>query len=42
MCDWNDESQEDIAATLNSIDGQLQRIMICAEKKRRKIRARAI
>ena len=42
MSDWNDMSQEDRATTLNSIDGQLQRIMTRAEKKCRKLRAGAI
>ena len=42
MSDWNDVSQEDRAATLNSIYGQLQRTMTCAEKKFRKLRAGAI
>ena len=42
VCDWNDMSQEDIATTFNSIDGQLQIIMTCAEKKFRKLRAGAM
>ena len=41
MPNWKDVSQEDKAATLNSIYGKIQRIMTYAEKKFRKIRAGA-
>ena len=40
--DWNNIPQEEISAALNSIDGQFQRVMTNAEKKRRKLRVGAI